>query len=71
MTEFEGSQNNIYCSIADHKKLRSGDFYNSLKIEAINKKADSKEYQKAFWNKSIDLINQKITEKMANLVHFK
>ena len=71
MTEFEGAQNNIHCSIQDHRKLRSGDFYTSLKIDTIYQKANSKEYQQAFWNKSIDLINQKIGQKMTNLIHFK
>ena len=71
MTENEGAQNNIFCSIQDHKKLRSGDFYNSLKLQAVYNKAESRDYQKAFWNKSIDLINQKISQKMTNLIHFK
>lgn len=71
MTEFEGAQNNIFCSIQDHKKLRSGDFYNSMKIQATYKKADSKDYQKAFWNKSVELINEKVSQKMTNLTTFK
>ena len=70
MTETEGAENNIFCSIQDHRKLRSGDFYNSLKIEPVYSKAESRDYQKAFWNKSIDLINQKVSQKMTHLTPF-
>lgn len=42
-----------------------------MKIQGVYKKAESRDYQKIFWNMSIDLIEEKITQKMINLVRFK